>query len=347
MKVLMVSTDAKILEEGSEVRARMIWYASVLDSLDILLITKKVGEKNKDTKISDKATVYPRRYWQGFGFKVPEGVEIVSAQDPFENGLIGWWLARKNKLPLQLQIHTDLLSPYFKKESLKNKIRLMIAKWLLPKANKIRVVSNKIKDSLVYQLKIPREKINVLPVWIDLVKYQNASITTDLKKLYPQFTKIILVASRLTREKNISLMIKAFRRVVDQVPGVGLVVVGSGPEKDRLAALVKKLNITERVVFVGWSDDLPSLYKTADVFVNVSWYEGFGRTIIEALASGCPVVSTDVGIAREAGAVVADFNPEDLGNEITGVLVNNQRGLLAPNLIALEDSCQRVFEADL
>lgn len=345
MKVLMVSTDAKILEEGSEVRARMIWYASVLDSLDILLISKSVA--GGELKISDKVMVYPRCYWQGFGFKVPAGVEIISAQDPFENGLIGWHLAKKFNLPLQLQIHTDLLSPYFKKESLKNKVRLMIAKWLLPKAKSIRAVSNKIKDSLVYQLKIAREKIFVLPVWIDLAKYQSTPITTDLKQLYPQFSKIVLVASRLTREKNIGLAIKAFRRVVDQVPGAGLVIVGSGPEQTPLEASVKKLKIEDRVIFVGWSDYLASCYKTADVFVNVSWYEGFGRTIIEALACGCPVVSTDVGIAREAGATVADFNPEDLSNKITGVLASNIKGVLAPSLVVAEDECRRVFGPNL
>lgn len=324
MKVLMVSTDAKILDEASEVRARMIWYAGVLDSLDILLITKSatIGE----IKISEKVTVYPRRYWQGFKFIVPKEIEVVSAQDPFENGLIGWWLARRHNLPLQLQIHTDLLSPYFKKESFKNKIRLLIAKWLLPKAASIRVVSNKIKDSLVYDLKIDPNKIFVLPVWIDLGKYKNAPITTDLKKLYPQFSKIVLVASRLTREKNISLALEAFARAVSQVPGAGLVIVGDGPMRSNLEAKVKDLKISGKVVFVGWSDDLVSYYKTADLFINTSWYEGFGRTIIEALASGCPVVSTDVGIASEAGAVVADFNPEDLSNKIIGVLVSGDQG---------------------
>ncbi len=327
MKVLMVSTDAKILEKASEVRARMIWYASVLDSLDILLITRSAA--GGEIKVSDRVTVYPRRYWQGFGFKVPAGVEIISTQDPFENGLIGWRLAKKFKLPLQLQVHTDLLSPYFKQESLKNKIRLTIAKWLLPKAQSIRVVSNKIKDSLVYQLKIAREKVTVLPVWIDVVKYQETPIKTDLKKQYPQFTKIVLVASRLTREKNISLVLAAFRRLVDQVPGAGLVIVGSGPEQARLEALVKKLKIQDRVIFVGWSDDLVSYYKTADVFVNASWYEGFGRTIIEALASGCPVVSTDVGIAREVGVVIADFTAEDLSRKIAGVLATESNGWLA------------------
>jgi glycosyltransferase involved in cell wall biosynthesis len=59
------------------------------------------------------------------------------------------------------------------------------------------------------------------------------------------------------------------------------------------------LGLEESVVFESWQKDLASYYKTADVFVLTSYYEGFGLTLAEAVACGCPIVSTDVGIARD------------------------------------------------
>jgi len=62
---------------------------------------------------------------------------------------------------------------------------------------------------------------------------------------------------------------------------------------------VKKLKIDKSVVFEPWQNDLISYYKTANLFLVTSNYEGYGMTIVEAIASHCPVVSTDVGIAKE------------------------------------------------
>ncbi|MBI3671782.1 glycosyltransferase family 4 protein, partial [Candidatus Azambacteria bacterium] len=133
-------------------------------------------------------------------------------------------------------------------------------------------------------------------------------------KKYPQFEKIILMASRLTKEKNIPLAIEAMKEVVKKYPKAGLLIVGDGPEKEKLKA--KRSTLNANIIFEDWTDDLASYYKTSDIFLLTSDYEGYGRTIIEALVAGTPVVSTDVGYAREAGVVLTEHNASSISEKI-------------------------------
>src|SRR3989338_1039474 len=127
MNVLMISTDRKIFEDGSAVRSRMLEYGKLFDELHIIVFSK---EKNK-TKISDNIFVYSTNSMSKFFYII--------------NAVI---IAKKFKIKLQLQIHTDFLSRYFIQKSLLNRLRVVVAKFLLPKTNCIRVASKRIADTL-------------------------------------------------------------------------------------------------------------------------------------------------------------------------------------------------------
>jgi glycosyltransferase involved in cell wall biosynthesis len=208
-------------------------------------------------------------------------------------------LKKKTGLPLQLQIHTDFLSPYFKKESLMNKLRARLAKFLVRRADGVRVVSERIKKSLEINISDLALNINVLPIFVDIGKMDNAPAKEDLRAKYPQFDFIILMASRLTREKNIGMAINAFVKIAESRPGIGLVIVGEGPEEKSLKFKVRSLKLEKNIFLEPWTNDLISYYKTADVFLLTSDYEGYGLTIVEAMACGLPIITTDVGCAGE------------------------------------------------
>ncbi len=226
---------------------------------------------------------------------------VITTQDPFEAGLAGWVIKKIYKIPLQIQVHTDFLSPYFWQESIINKLRVVLAKFLIIRADSIRVVSERIKKSIIAncKLKIENSAVAVLPIFVDTDEIRSASIKIDLHKKYPQFDFIILMASRLTREKNIGLAIKAMAELVKNYPKLGLVIVGSGPEENDIRSSISYLKLSGNVVLEGWSRDLASYYKTADIYLLTSNYEGYGRSVIEAMAAGAPVVMSDVGLAGE------------------------------------------------
>ena len=323
MKVLMLSSDKRVLENGSDVWRRMRDYESLTDNLEIMFVTKN-------------------NYLKNFFHKTKIKPDVVTTQDPFELGFLGWFMARKFKAGLQLQIHTDFLSPHFKKESLKNRIRILIAKFLLPKADCVRVVSERIALSLKRgNWKLKAEPV-VLPIFVDIPKIKEAPIVIDLHKKYPQFEKIVLMVSRLTKEKNVELGIKVFQQVLRDYPKTGLVIIGDGPDSKKLMKLALRLCSVQAklkaIIIEPWTNELASYYKTANCLLLTSNYEGYGLTFVEAAAAGCPIVATNVGIAREVTDYVCEVGDmECLSENLVKVLSGDYKPPRLPELPTKEE----------
>jgi len=380
MKILSIGSDKKLFDENSEVRRRVIEYGRLIDELHIIVFNQKTKKctyncDSKYMRISENIYVYPTNSLTKW-FYVFDAVKIgrnilsftsantsdrkylpdwlITSQDPFECGFVGWLLKRRYKIPLQLQIHTDFLSPYFKKESFLSIVRVLIAKFLIKRADCFRVVSRRIKLSLSGAKVLPKNRrcgranppaggfrdkrfleeafaercLAVLPIFVDIKKIQEAVVKTDLHQKYPQFDFIILMASRLTREKNIGLAIGAMQEVAKKHPKTGLIIVGNGPEEKNLALLVTRYSLRKNAIFEPWTDDIISYYKTADLFPLTSNYEGYGMAVVEAMAAGCPVVMTDVGLAGEVlidkkdGIVIPVGDREKLVEAILNLIEN-------------------------
>ena len=320
LEILMLSRDHKILDGNSEVFSRMKEYAHLAEELYIVVFSKNINSR-AESRDCDNLHIHPAKSlldMYRIGKKIIHNSKfmihdsVITAQDPFETGLVGYLLSRRKKIPLELQAHTDFLSPYFFRESLKNKIRVLLARFLIKRADRLRVVSERIKKSVVSQIGYPESRIELRPIFIDTEKITRSPIKTDLRKKYPNHDFIILMASRLTREKNIGLAIEVFAGIMNQESGIKnplLLIVGDGPERENLELRIKnyavpagRQELRNNVVIEQWTDDLVSYYKTADLFLLTSNYEGYGRTVIEAQAAGLPVLMTDVGVA--AGEVV-------------------------------------------
>jgi glycosyltransferase involved in cell wall biosynthesis len=309
MNILSISSDRKLFEPGSAVRSRTLEYGRLANELHIIVFAKR-SLGFHDESFPPNVFLYPTNARTRSGYmlcaiaqalKVKRHgvhIDIVTAQDPFESGLTAFLVARMFGAKLHFQIHTDFLSPYFARESLVNRMRVVLAKRLLPHAHAVRVVSSRIRESLrgVVRAKTP---VAVLPIFVDVAQITKTPVTHDLKKEYPQFNFHALMASRLTSEKNIPLALEMFREVVVKYPRAGLVIAGDGPQEAWIRSLVRAHNLEQNVVICGWRTSIVSWMKTADLFLVTSNYEGYGMTIVEALAAGCTVVSTDVGCARE------------------------------------------------
>ena len=327
MKLLMISTDRSIFQEGSAVRARMIERAKEYEELHIIVFAGK--SDTKEAVIAPNCWAYSTESFSQYMYPFDaiklgrfiiekRGVTDITCQDPFLTAMAGVSLKKQFKnIQLEIQVHTDIGSPNFT-YSLGNKIRKMLALNYIPKADSIRVVSNRIKDYLIKTLKSSMDII-VKPISVNVEWIKSAPITFDLHKKYPQFTKIVFMASRLEREKDIALAIKAWPEVIKKIPMAGLLIVGSGSEEIKLKSLAGSCN---NIIFESWAnkETLASYYKTADLLLSTSLYEGYGLTFIEAKAVGCKIVSTDVGIAREAGAFIVGYNKKNVAEVIVQTL---------------------------
>jgi len=316
MKVLTIGMDRKLFEEGSAVLERSLAYASKMEELHIIVFSLK--KHNLKPKVINNLHLYPTNsisriifLWDAYKLgkniiiqnKFVRGLSVISAQDPMS--IVGYALSKKFKLPLQLQIHTDLFSPYFKNSLTNWKnfwysgwVNILLTKFLIKRTKGIRVVGQDIKDLIKKKFPSIKAQIDVLPIYVDVNEIISAIPKRDLQKEFPQFKFIILMASRLSPEKRFDVAFKSFKNILSNFPQAGLIIAGEGNEKGHLESLVRELGLKDNVVFIGWQNDLVSLYKTADVFLLTSEYEGYGMTLIEAGASGCPIVTTKVGVAN-------------------------------------------------
>lgn len=340
LKVLMISSDRNILLPESVVSMRMKEYGALVKELHIVLLSN-LSHCLKETQIEDNVWVYPTNSLASAlrplsAFKIAKRIVIkqnfmighsVVTADSIEGAWVGLRIKNKWRIPLEVQIHTDLFSPFFR--GFQNFVRKIFARRILTEADRIRVVSRELLNKIKNRFSFDNNKVFVLPIYVNRERVCDTPIAFDLRtRLGWRF--IILSVSRLSSEKNLGLALEVISRVRSKFPNAGLVIVGSGPEEDNLKDKVKKMGIEEGVVFEGWQKNLSSYYKTATIFIQTSWFEGYGLSLVEAGLSGLPVVSTPVGIAAEldAGRELYTCSPNDpdcFTNAILELLENDQK----------------------
>lgn len=112
------------------------------------------------------------------------------------------------------------------------------------------------------------------------------------KPVSPNGTFRIISAGRLSFEKNFSLLINAFGLLEDK-RNISLTIYGEGPERATLEILIKKLNLQDYINLPGYTHNLNEKFSESNLFIMTSIWEGFGNVLVEAMAAGCKVISTD------------------------------------------------------
>jgi glycosyltransferase involved in cell wall biosynthesis len=254
--------------------------------------------------------------WPGEGILKPlllkEKYDVVTSQDPFWRGLIAWLAARRLGAKLNVQLHADLSAQSF--------VKHVLAQIILRHADSVRVVSEKIRKQVEHIA--PNKKISILPIFIDTEKYTAAQPK-------PHDTKTILWSGRFEAEKDPLAAIKVLRRVQQELDA-RLVMIGEGSLKEELERQAKDLPVE----IMPWQHEMRPYLESADVVLSTSPAESFGASIIEALAAGVPVVSYDVGVAREAGAIIAEKNT--IVQKVIEVLTHPRKGELQMTLLTKE-----------
>jgi glycosyltransferase involved in cell wall biosynthesis len=172
-------------------------------------------------------------------------------------------------------------------------MRRTVLPFVLRHATRVRVVSERIKQSLL-RIDICESKIAVLPIRPELEVFVKAS-TANTK--WEAFT--VLTASRFAPEKNIPLLVRAFKRLHDRHTDTRLRIRGDGSELARIEHEVEACRLHDVVMILPWADDIATEMAKAHVFALASLHEAYGLVLIESLASGTPVVTTDVGCVGE------------------------------------------------
>jgi glycosyltransferase involved in cell wall biosynthesis len=144
-------------------------------------------------------------------------------------------------------------------------------------------------------------------------------------------TNVIGTVGRLSEEKGTRYLIRAMGLLRESFPALRLEVVGAGPEREKLEALVVAMELTSCVRFLGWQQDVQKYLEGWDLCVLPSIEEGFGLAAVEAMASGLPVIASRVGgleeviVDGETGWLVEPRNAEALAQRIRFALHHGSR----------------------
>lgn len=347
----MISLDNSISDRGSDSISRMKKYAALTDELHILVFGGHGGNWSEGNLFVYSVPVVSK-ISAFFAAKkigreiVKKGVDVITTQDPFFTGLLGL-LIKSRKTGLNIELHGDYYNgKFWHDKSPWWPFRLKLGKFILRRADNIRVMSERQRKGLVDKLKIPADKISKVPVYTETA----VKITESAIELHSKFHTpwIILCVGGLRGEKNFIAAIRAMPKIFGSCPNAHLVIIGAGPEERRQKACVGRHGLQASVHFLGEMshNKMVAYLRQADVFLIPSLTESWSRVAVEAAAENVPVVMSDVGLANEiikageSGEVVSEPSPEKISAAVTkilkdGILANRYRAAAKAAISAL------------
>ncbi len=254
--------------------------------------------------------------------------DIIFAQDPVSVGLPACLAARLLGKKFFIKIVGDyaweqgtqrfgvgdILDDFInKKYGFKIEFLRSVQKFVAGCAVKIIVPSRYLK-MIVSNWGVAPDKIKVIYNSFELSDGELLTVTKKEVRSRLNFSGTILIsAGRLVPWKGFELLIDLMPEILKNIPDAKLIIIGSGPDKTKLENKIKYLNLGNKIVLLGSikHEDLLLYLKGGDIFVLNTAYEGLSHQILEAMACGIPVVTTNIG-----------GNPEVIENKVNGLLVD-------------------------
>ncbi|MEW6096777.1 MAG: GT4 family glycosyltransferase PelF [bacterium] len=238
------------------------------------------------------------------------------------------------------------------------KIRFWAQQFIFNFVDQITTVSESLRRLMIESLGIDKKKIITILNGVDIDRFKNKiNRNKEREKLGLRTDEpVIGTVGRLVPVKGHKTLLYSMLNLKKQIQGIKLLLIGDGPLRNELEELIKKLGLSENVLMLGEREDIPQLLKTMDVFVLPSLFEALSRTILEALASEVPVVTTSVGGNSEViihgsnGLLVPPQNPEKLAQAIITLLSDKDKSnafrVAGRKLVEEKFSIQRMVEDD-
>lgn len=339
--ILAFSYARRALEPGSRERIRMQHYASRLNHYEVIVFTRKrdgFPAVQQDgtltlyaTNARTKLGMLIRAYQLGRQvLRKADSPYVVSTQDPFETSLLGKLVTLGSQHTHHVQVHGDIFNPHCYRESWLWPLRIWFAARTLRRAALVRVVSERIKRSLVNR-GVSAERIQVLPIQAELDAFLQIGAERQVAQQTGQDELLrLLFVGRLSSEKNVAMLLQTCLQLHQKSVPITLRIVGDGPLRGTLEQFVMTHGLSPVVTFVGWSEQIPGEMARADVFCLTSNHEGWAMVLQEAAAAQMAVVTTDVGCAGE-------------------FIVSDETGLVVPvgDVTALAAAIHRLLDVNL
>ena len=251
-------------------------------------------------------------------------------------GALGRIAAYLTGVPLRVHtFHGHIFDGYF--SPFKARVFLYIERFLGNFSDRVIAVSENVKNEIVNDLKVVKKgKCIVVPLGLELDKFlNNDSLKGRFRKAIGVDAETLLVGivGRLVPIKNHTMFLDVARKIKDKAAHLKFkfLIIGDGEMRQSLEEYAKKIGIDRCVIFTGWVKDLCMAYADLDIITLTSLNEGTPVSLIEAMASGKPVVATDVGGVKdivldgENGFLVKSNNADDFSNKLFVLLQDKEK----------------------
>jgi glycosyltransferase involved in cell wall biosynthesis len=195
-----------------------------------------------------------------------------------------------------------------------------VERMLTRRAERVIAITHALARFSVERVGLPREKIAVVPYGLDAPP---APWGENPPSAVPEQARVLLAVSRLVEQKGVDRVVAALLAIRSQHPDAVLVVLGEGPERERLESLARDLGVADGLYLLGRVPDVAAWLRRAEVLVHPARWEGFGLALLEAMLASVPIVATRVSsipelvVDGETGLLV---EPESIGPAVTRLL---------------------------
>lgn len=254
---------------------------------------KSVGDKVRLIHLNSRRLWYATFHLSSY---IKEYKPDVVLSAGWQVNLVSIWskLVRYRSFRLVVSVRTNITEQSNRTSLWYARVNPMAISLFYPIADSIIVVSQGVLEDLKH---ISSRSWRMATVVYNPVVDERMMMRSQEELYHPWFQSaddvpVIVAVGRLDAQKNFSLLLRAFRLLSSRV-GARLVIVGDGVERKKLQALGRELEISDRIDFVGFKMNPYPYMRRASLFVLSSDFEGIANVLVEALACGCPVVSTD------------------------------------------------------
>lgn len=334
LRILMLSYERGFLDPASVPSSRL--RGMVTDDIRVTTVILSGSEKGERVD-GENRYIAPGgrdiiRFCKGFFFarrevrraqKAGESV-LISSQDPFISGKLAFLLSRFCGVPYEIQEHGDFFSGEWAREKLSHRFLICLGKFVLRRADSVRVVSERVRRQLIDRIHVPADRIYIRSVVEDISWHLGQPIRNV------SGAPLIVVPCRFVHQKGLDILLRSLSILRREGASFCCRLIGSGSQEEKLREMVKDLDLSSSVIIDPWASQ-ESLWGNADLFVCSSRYEGWGRTIVEAMAAGVPIVTTDVGCVGSLfrpqidGRVVQVGDVNGLANAIREQIAESDR----------------------
>lgn len=352
---LVIGFDTRACDLTSSLAARLCEYGQHADMHVHVVVPARErtkvqadGYTAESIVIGNKAITWYRllaRAWE-IVFDPSEHVRIITTRDPYMLGYALSLLARFARVGFELQFHG------LEKRS---RVRLFFARLTVRRADVVRVVTLRFRDELRNMFGIDKHKCYVAPVPVDVAHVTAHPPEVVLANIHK--SGIVLAVGRLVEGKRFDALIRAWATLKKEGNTSHLVIVGEGPEDQRLLGLAHALGYGADFHLAGLVEDVRPYYHAASLVVHPSRHEGYGLVPIEAALIGTPLIMTDTGVAREVipesdrVRIVPSHNDELLLQSMRTFFAGewgkgrSARPLVAANVFTQEASAEAIAQA--